>query len=232
MAKTVSINVNINTKKAIKSIADLNNEIGDTIVTVSDLRMTVDSLQQELESTEVGTDRWNELKSALIDANTELKNYELGIEALDNEQVASEIKSVVGGLTDMAGGFVLVGASGQKMEELIKVFAAVEGASRIVTGAMEGFNSMMKLQNTISTRAIALKETLTAATLGQGISAKVASVGVGILNAVMNLNPVFLLITGLTALVAGLAIFFTSTNEAAEAQEQLNLAMEQQNRMM
>jgi hypothetical protein len=73
MAKTVSINVNINTKKAIKSIADLNNEIGDTIVTVSDLRMTVDSLQQELESTEVGTDRWNELKSALIDANTELK---------------------------------------------------------------------------------------------------------------------------------------------------------------
>jgi hypothetical protein len=174
MAKTVSINVNINTKKAIKSIADLNNEIGDTIVTVSDLRMTVDSLQQELESTEVGTDRWNELKSALIDANTELKNYELGIEALDNEQVASEIKSVVGGLTDMAGGFVLVGASGQKMEELIKVFAAVEGASRIVTGAMEGFNSMMKLQNTISTRAIALKETLTAATLGQGISAKVA----------------------------------------------------------
>ena len=232
MAKTVSINVNINTKKAIKSIADLNNEIGDTIVTVSDLRMTVDSLQQELESTEVGTDRWNELKSALIDANTELKNYELGIEALDNEQVASEIKSVVGGLTDMAGGFVLVGASGQKMEELIKVFAAVEGASRIVTGAMEGFNSMMKLQNTISTRAIALKETLTAATLGQGIAAKVASVGVGILNAVMNLNPVFLLITGLTALVAGLAIFFTSTNEAAEAQEQLNLAMEQQNRMM
>jgi hypothetical protein len=226
MAKTVSINVNINTKKAIKSIADLNNEIGDTIVTVSDLRMTVDTLQQELESTEVGTERWNELKSALINANTELKNYELGIEALDNEQVASEIKSVVGGLTDMAGGFVLVGASGKKMEELVQIFAMVEGASRIVTGAMEGFNSMMKLQNTITQRVIALKETMTAATLGQGVAAKVASVGMGILNAVMAINPVFLLIAGLAALVAGLAIFFTSTNDAAEAQEKLNREME------
>lgn len=232
MAKTVSINVNINTKKAITSIADLNNEIGDTIVTVSDLRMTVDTLQQELEATEVGTDRWNELRMALIDANTELKNYELGIEALDNEQVASEMKSVVGGLTDMAGGFVLVGASGKKMEELVQIFAQVEGASRIVTGAMEGYNSMMKLQNVISLRAVALRESLTAATLGQGVAAKVASVGVGILNAVMNLNPVFLLITGLTALIAGLAIFFSSTNEAAEAQEKLNLAMENQNRML
>jgi len=231
MAKTVSINVNINTKKAIKSIADLNNEIGDTISTVTDLRMTVDTLQQELESTEVGTDRFKELKAALIDANTELKNYELGIEALDNEQVASEIKSVVGGLTDMAGGFVLVGASGAKMEELVQTFAMVEGASRIVTGAMEGYNSIMKLQNTITTRVIALKETMTAATLGQGVAAKVASVGMGILNAVMAINPVFLLIAGLAALVAGLAIFFTSTNEAAEAQERLNTEMEHNQRL-
>ena len=88
MAKTATINININTKNAIRSIADLNNEIGDSIVTVNDLRMTVDSLQAELESTEVGTDRFTELKAALINANTELKNYELGIESLDNEQVA------------------------------------------------------------------------------------------------------------------------------------------------
>lgn len=226
MAKTATINININTKKAIKSISDLNNEIGDSIVTVNDLRMTVETLQAELESTEYGTERFNELKSALLNANTELKNYELGIEALDNEQVASEIKSVVGGLTDMAAGFVLVGASGQKMEELVQTFAMVEGASRIVTGAMEGYNSILKLQNTITTRVIALKETMTAATLGQGIAAKVASVGMGILNAVMAINPVFLLIAGLAALVAGLAIFFTSTNDAAEAQEKLNREME------
>lgn len=226
MAKTATINININTKKAIKSISDLNNEIGDSIVTVNDLRMTVETLQAELESTEYGTERFNELKSALLNANTELKNYELGIEALDNEQVASEIKSVVGGLTDMAGGFVLVGASGKKMEELVQTFAMVEGASRIVTGAMEGYNSIMKLQNTITTRVIALKETMTAATLKQGVSAKIASVGMGILNAVMAINPVFLLIAGLAALVAGLAIFFTSTNEAAEAQEKLNMKME------
>ena len=232
MAKTATINININTKNAIRSIADLNNEIGDSIVTVNDLRMTVDSLQAELESTEVGTDRFTELKAALINANTELKNYELGIESLDNEQVASEIKSVVGGLTDMAGGFILVGASGQKMEELVQTFAMVEGASRIATGAMEGYNSLMKLQNNITTKAVAMKEAMTAATLGEGVSAKIASVGMGILNAVMAINPVFLLIAGIAALVAGLAIFFSSTNDAAEAQEKLNMEMEQSQRLM
>ena len=105
MAQTAQINVSIDTKNAIKSIGELNNEIGDSIVTVRDLQMTVSALQEELETTEVGTDRWKELKQAYIDANTELKNYELSVESLDNEQFAGELKSVVGGLTDMAGGF-------------------------------------------------------------------------------------------------------------------------------
>jgi hypothetical protein len=232
MAKTATINININTTQAIKSIGDLNNEIGDTIHTITDLRMVVEGLQSELEATEVGTERWKELKNALIDANTSLKNYELGIEALDNEQVASEIKSVVGGLTDMAGGLILVGASGKKMEELVQTFAMVEGAARIVTGAMEGYNSIIKLQNNIGLKAVKVKQAMAAASLGEGVSAKIAAVGMGILNAVMAINPVFLLIAGIAALVAGLAIFFSSTNEAAEAQKRLNSSIAASNNLM
>lgn len=231
MAQTAQINVSIDTKNAIKSIGELNNEIGDSIVTVRDLQMTVDALQDELETTEVGTERWKELKQAYIDANTELKNYELSIESLDNEQFASELRSVVGGLTDMAGGLALVGVSGQKMEELVQTFAQVEGASRLVTGAMEAFSSGQKIMNNITTRATKAQQVLAAATLKGGVAAKAASVGMGILNAVMNLNPVFLIITGITALVGALAFFITSTNDAAEANERLNAQMEAQNKL-
>ena len=231
MAQTAQINVSIDTKNAIKSIGELNNEIGDSIVTVRDLQMTVSALQEELETTEVGTDRWKELKQAYIDANTELKNYELSVESLDNEQFAGELKSVVGGLTDMAGGVALVGASGQKMEELVQTFAQVEGASRIVTGAMETFTSGQKLMTAITTRAAKAQQFLAATTLKGGLAAKAASVGMGILNFVMNLNPVFLLITGITALVGALAFFVLSTNDAAEANERLNASMEAQNKL-
>lgn len=231
MAKTAQITISVNTKSAIKSIADLNNEIGESVVTVNDLRMTVDSLQQELESTEVGSERFKELKQALIETNTQLKNYELSIEALDSEQVASELKSVAGGFMDMAAGMVLIGASGQKMEELVQTFAQLEGATKIVTGGMEAFASFQKLQNNITTKAIALQESLAAATMKSGVSGKIASVGLGILNTVMNANPVFLLVTGLAALTAGLAYFFLSTNEAAEAQERFNQTMEEGNRL-
>ena len=231
MAKTAQITISVNTKSAIKSIADLNNEIGESVVTVNDLRMTVDSLQQELESTEVGSERFKELKQALIETNTQLKNYELSIEALDSEQVASELKSVAGGFMDMAAGMVLIGASGQKMEELVQTFAQLEGATKIVTGGMEAFASFQKLQNNITTKAIALQESLAAATMKSGVSGKIASVGLGILNTVMNANPVFLLVTGLAALTAGLAYFFLSTNEAAEAQARFNQTMEEGNRL-
>lgn len=232
MAQVAQINVNINTKNAIKSIGELNNEIGDSIVTVRDLQMTVSALQEELETTEVGTERWKELKQAYIDANTELKNYELSVESLDNEQFASELKSVVGGLTDMAGGLMLVGASGKRMEELVQVFAQVEGASRLVTGAMEAFTSGQKLMSAMTTRAAKAQEFLAAATLKGGVSAKIASVGMAILNAVMNLNPVFLILTAIIALVGALAFFVMSTNDAAEANERLNASMEAQNKLV
>jgi len=231
MAQTAQINVSIDTKNAIKSIGELNNEIGDSIVTVRDLQMAVDALQDELETTEVGTERWKELKQAYIDANTELKNYELSVESLDNEQFAGELKSVVGGLTDMAGGLALVGVSGQKMEELVQTFAQVEGASRLVTGAMDTFTSGQKLMTAITTRAAKAQQVLSAATLKGGISAKAASVGMAILNFVMNLNPVFLLITGIAALTAALAFFVLSSNDAAEANERLNASMEAQNKL-
>jgi hypothetical protein len=228
MAKTAQINISINTQNAIKSIADLDNELKGTVSTIGDLKMTVESLQQELESTEYGTERFNELKSALIEANTQLKNYELSIEALDNEQLASELKSVAGGFMDMAGGMALVGSSSKGLEELVQTIAQIEGATKIVTGSMEAFSSLMKLQSNIALRLTAIQNALAAAQLKGGITGKAAAVGMKILNAVMNANPVFLIIAGITALVGALAWFMSSTDDAAEKNEAFNKTFEKQ----
>jgi hypothetical protein len=222
----------INTQNAIKSIADLDNELNGTVSTIGDHKMTVESLQQELESTEYGTERFNELKTALIEANTQLKNYELSIEALDNEQLASELKSVAGGFMDIVGGLTLIGVSGEGMEKIVQTFAKVEGATKMVTGAIELYSSGMKVANTLIVRAAAAHGAMAAAQTAQAGATAGSTIAMKALNVVMNANPVFLLITGVTALVAAFAIFSNSSESAADAASRLNEELDYQKNIM
>lgn len=176
MAKSVVIKLDVDSKKALKNVGDLTNEMELTVNTLGDMRKAAGALEEELESTDVSTKRYKELRKELIKVNTEIKNQELSMEALDNEQVASELKSVAGGLTDMAGGFALVGVAGKSMEEVVQTMAKVEGASRIVTGAMEAYSSMTKLASTVT----------------------------GVFNAVLNMNPISLIVIAILALIAGI----------------------------
>jgi hypothetical protein len=237
MAVTSNIKININTQSAIKSIADLDNELGGTVSTVSDLRMAVESLTEELESTQVGSERFNELKAALIDTTTQLKNYELGIEALDHEQVASEIGSVVGGITDMVGGLTLLGVSNENVEKIAQTFAKVEGAGRAVVGTIEAYQSAQKLANTFSSMGAKLQTSLAAATTLQStatvrgvIASKAATVAQRLLNLVMSANPVLLLVAGIAALTTAMFAFGDSNEEATQTQDDLNKIMDENNK--
>jgi hypothetical protein len=232
MARTAQINVNINTQKAIKSIDDLNNEIGGVITTVGDLRMTVDSLTQELESTEFGTERFNELKAALIDANTQLKNYELSIEALDHEQVASEIGSVVGGLTDMVGGLTLLGVSGENVEKIAQTFAQVEGAGRAVVGTIEAYQSAQKLANTLSGVGVKVQAALSAVFTTQAAATGGATAATRVLGMAMNALPILAIIGGITAIVVALNSFNNETEVTEEQINGMNSALEKMSNRM
>lgn len=228
MAKTASINIAINTQSAIKNISELDNELNGTISTVQDLKMASESLSKELESTEMGTEKFNNLSKALVDVNTKIKNYELSIESLDNEKLASEMKGLVGGLMDVAGGFTLLGVSGKSMEKIAQTFAKIEGISKMATGALESYNAGMKVMKALSTAASVAHAAMTATIAAEGNASLVASVKMRVLNLVMNANPVFLLITGITLLVGAFALFSSSTEDAKEKQEALNEATKRQ----
>jgi hypothetical protein len=228
MAKNVIIDLKINTKDGVKSIGDVNTEVKTTLTTMREMEEASQAINEALKDTEVGTEEYQKLSKELIKVNTELKNQELALEALDHEQVASEIKSVAGGLTDMAAGFTLVGVSSQSMEQVVQTMAKVEGISKIVTGAMEGYSSMMKLTGTITKTLSAWQAALAVAQTGTGVSAKIAAVGMRILNAVMSANPVLLIVAGIGALIGALALFSGAEEDAAEKAEQLNKSLEKQ----
>lgn len=204
MAKSVQINISADTKKAVKSMADLELESEKTLKTLNEMEEQADQLNDALKNVEVGTEAYEELRKELIKVNTEIKNQELAMEALDNEQVASELKSVAGGFVDMAGGMALVGAGNKSLEKVVQTMAQVEGATKIVTGAMEAYASLTKLSHTITTAYTAAINFLGKSQVIQAAKTKILTVAQTILNAVMNANPIMLIVSGIALLIAGI----------------------------
>ena len=248
MAKSAQINIGINTQSAIKSIGDLNNELGGTITTVNDLKMASRALQEQLESTPVGTAQYEQLKNALIDVNTQIKNYDLSIEALDNEQLASEIKSVTGGIIDMIGGLSLLGISSSNLEVIAQKFAKVESISRTATGAIEAYQSGAKILNSILSKSGAAQAVLNSATATGAVVATEAAVAEGAqavattavgnaslsasvkfkaLTAAMMANPFVTIATAIIAVVGAIYMFSDAEEEAAEQTDKLNKKLDE-----
>ena len=235
MAKEVTINVRIDTRDGEKSVGSLNKEFKTTLITLRDMEEASQALTEALKDTKVGTDQYKQLSKELIKVNTEIKNQELALEALDHEQVASEIKSVVGGLTDMAGGFALVGVSSQSMEEIVQTIAKVEGISRIATGAMEGLASMTKLQGTISQVTTGWVNALGIAQARSAAAANTATKAQKVLNAVMKASPLLIFIGLLTGVAYALNSYLGKSEEVvdvekkrAEAHKRANKAIKEE----
>ena len=241
--KEATIKINVNTQNAINSIDELNNEFNGTLSTIGDLRIASQKLSEQLESTPVGTAKFQELQQSLIDVNGQLKNYELSIEALDNEQLASEIRSVVGGVMDLVGGLTLLGVSDDNIEKIAQKFAKLEGISRAATGAMDIFNSGAKLTNSILVKSAAAQEVLalatsqnTVATTANGVATTVAgnaSLGAAVkfraLTAAMLANPFTAIAVGITAVISALVLFGDEEETAEEKTKRTNDELEKQN---
>jgi len=131
--KTFTVELEVGTKKAIKNIGDLEDEI--------------ERLSNELKGADFGSKQFKQLSQELIKAQKELKNTELSLEALDSEQVASEFGSVVGAVGDMTGAMVLLGGTG--VEQTAENIEKAIGISMAFKGAIEGVSSGMKLFNNI-----------------------------------------------------------------------------------
>ena len=133
--KEFEVEINIDTKGAINSIGGLEDQISD--------------LQEKLKKEKIGSEEFKALSKELITAQKQLKNTELALEALDSEQVASELGSVTGAVGDITAAFVLLGGEDGAVEETAQNIEQAIGVSMAFKGAIEGVQSGLKLFNNI-----------------------------------------------------------------------------------
>lgn len=191
---------------------DLLIEGGAAAKTLGELRDNARAVEEALEGAEIGSESYNKLNQQLIKTNKQVKNLELGFEALDAEQVASEVGSVAGAIGDVATGLVLVSGGNKTLEEMAQRIETALGVSMALKGSIEGLQSARKLYNDslvrgnkLTTAAIALQNTFNKLSAG-------AQAGV------------LLLVTAVVALAAAVGRWANQSSVAEQTQEKLNEA--------
>ena len=215
MAEKVALEIDINAKGATTSLGQLEEE--------------AERLNEELRKVPLGTKAFKDLKTELIGVNKQIKNTELSMEALDNEQVASELGSVAGAVGDVSAAFILLGGGGGALEDTVRNIEKAIGVSMAFKGVIEGTQSGMKLFNNVIQNSSLIQKANTIITQTMTVVMKVLGITVNTTSRAFNLLKGAIVATGIGALVIaiGFAIqkimeFTAATESSAEAQARLN----------
>lgn len=187
-------------------------------MSLGELEDGFEELQKKLKATNRGTEEgrkeFKKLASQMAQTSKEIKNIELSFEGLDREQVASEIGSVAGAVTDLSASLFLLGGENESLE---KTAQNIEKAMRVSMGlkaSIEGLASARKLYNNLLRQANDDEKEGIALTVLKTAKEKAAAAGTLILNGVNKLlnttlkaNPIGILVTALTLVVAGIVYF-------------------------
>lgn len=229
MAKEVQIDIKINTASGVKNVGDLNKEAENSVKTIQALQDKLDDLENSIKDVDVGSDAFREMASEISNTESELKNLELSMEGLDIEQRASEFGSFAAGIADVAtGALALTGAMGltnESSEEMVETLVSGMAIAQSFRGGLEGIVSAQKL--------------LRSSTIASTVATKAGTVATRIFNAVVNANPIALLVTALIAAVSAFALFSSGSKDAAkdtenlkDVNERLNNALKRQNELI
>ena len=196
MAEKVALEIDINAKGATTSLGQLEEE--------------AERLNEELRKVPLGTKAFKDLKQELVGVNKQIKNTELSMEALDNEQVASELGSVAGAVGDVSAAFILLGGGGGAIEDTVRNIEKAIGISMAFKGAIEGTQSAMKLFNNVIKNSTAFQKINSAATvLATGIMALFGQ-SVVVTSASFKILRGAIIATGIGALAVGVGLLIAN----------------------
>ena len=189
----------------------LNLDAGDAPKTLADLEKRVQDVNEELSKTEIGTQEYEDLRKELIKNNKELKNLELGYEALDVEQQASELGSVAGAVGDVTSAFVLLGGESDTLQQIAENIQKALGVSMAFKGAIEGVASARKLLNSLDKESGIIKAKNFIVDKGRLVvekamlvATKAATIAQKAFNVVLKANPIGLIVTAVGLLITGI----------------------------
>lgn len=161
-----------------------------------------------------------ELKDAIGDAAalTDAFNPDAKFNAL-----AGSIGGVISGVQAYEGALGLMGVESEAVEQTMLKLQAAMALTQGLQGLGESIDSFKQLGAVMARTAA-----------GQKILNALSIVFTGIqkaLNVVLNANPIFLIITGITLAIGAFKLFTSETESAEEANEKLNNSLEKQNEL-
>jgi len=161
--------------------------------TLGELEDSLEELNKQIRDVPRGSKDFDKLSTAIASAGREVKNMELNMEALDNEQVASEIGSVAGAFGDVTASLVLLSGENETIEQMAANIEMAMGISMGLKGAIEGISSAQKLwTNLLKTHAAVQKAVTVATKLFKValISTGIGAIVIGLIALATNLESV------------------------------------------
>jgi len=197
MAEKISLELAIETGKSAKNLGQLEE--------------AAENLKDLLKKTDFGTKEFNELNQALKDVNRQIKNTELNMEALDNEQVASELGSVAGAVGDVTAAFILLGGDEDSaMAETARRIETALGVTMAFKGTIEGVISFQKLWNNTLKKTAVVQKAIALGTKAYAAAQGVLNFVVGAGSKALKLFRLALISTGIGALIVGIGMLIAS----------------------
>lgn len=178
--------------------------------TLGQMEQKLESLNEEMKQTEVGSQRFKELQQEIQRTNSDLKTFEESMEGVSTEDVASRTGELAGGLGDLTGAFVLATGAGEEFEKSLQkglsIAIGVRGAIESVTAASKLYGPAVR-------------------------GARNATVA---LNAAMRANPAGAVATAIGLLVTGIGTYMATAEDATgvtkrynEEQDRFNKSLEE-----
>ena len=174
---------------------DVEVDSGNSSKTLKGLREELTSINEELEQVEVGSKAFNDLSKQAAKASGEIKDIEKSFEGLDatqrTEAFAKGFEGIAGAVAVTAGSLQLFGVESERIGQIEE---KVQGAIAIAIGARgvsEGLLAARIIARTVAEKA-------------SSVATKALTVAQRIYNAVLNANPIFLLVTVIAAVVTGI----------------------------
>ena len=231
MAITKQVDIDVNVKDAIKGMEELGSSFEDVFGEIKPLNTQIgemeDALYQLAAAGETGSEEFELLSKQIGEYKKVIIDTDLAVDSMSQ----TTAQNLGGALTGVTAGFELgagaMGAMGVEAEVVEEQLLKVQSAMAIaqgVQGIKEAIPSFKALTASIWKTAAGQK----ALTAAQAVGAA----GMKVLNAVMNANPVLLLVTGITALVGAIVYFSQETENAADINDRLNESLERQNKLI
>ena len=194
MAKVIEVEIEVGSKQALK--------------TLNDLETAQTQLLEQLKQTEVGTEEYRRLQKQLKTVANQVKDLELGFEALDKEQRATAIvdtfTGVAGAITAATGALTLFGV---ESEDLAVVEKRILGLLAVTSGLRDISNGIVAANKVLGPSFIevgnSIKTAFTTGTVAaQTFKAALAALGIGLLIAgitelITNFDKIKQAITGI-----------------------------------